>query len=231
MRRAVIVAGHAIPRDFVDPLADSSWFLLNFQRGEARCYVEHVRRGVEVAAADGEAALIFTGGQTRAEAGERSEAAGYRGVAEHFSWWGHPEVAARTLTEEFARDSFENLLFGLARFHQAAGTWPEQVALVSWAFKEERFALHREAIRWPAGRYQYIGAGDPPEREQAVAAEARNRAAYVLDPYSASPEFRAKKAARNPFGRVHGYHQHVPALRQLLAHEGPEWFTGPLPWE
>lgn len=230
MRELVIVAGHAIPRDYRNPLEDASWFLLDFQRREAPCYVEHVRCGVELAVSLN-AGLIFTGGQTRAEAGERSEAEGYLGVARHFGWWGWPEMEARTFTEEFARDSFENLLFSLARFRELTGDWPTHVHFVSWRFKAERFALHRDAILWPASRFTFVGPNDPPDREQAIAAEARNRAAYERDPYSASAEFQAKKAARNPFGRQHGYAASCPALTPLLEHKGPERFAGGVPWE
>jgi hypothetical protein len=227
MRHAVMVAGHAIPRvGFRDPREDASWHLLEFQRREAFCYVEHIRAGVE-RAADEDALLIFSGGQTRVEAGRRSEAEGYRAVAEHYGWFGR---ACRVALEEYARDSFENLLFSLARFREVAGDWPERVTVVSWRFKEERFQMHRAAVGWPAERFGYWGVNDPPEREQAVAAEARNRAAYARDPYSASAEFRAKKVMRNPFGRRHGYGESCPELRALLGHEGPELFGGALPW-
>ena len=75
MHQAVIVAGHAILRqDWRDPLDGASWILQDFQRGEGACYVEHIRRGVEIAAGNASALLIFSGGQTRAEAGPRSEA-------------------------------------------------------------------------------------------------------------------------------------------------------------
>ena len=63
MGNVILVAGHAVLRNTDDVFADSSWFLLDFQRGEAGCYVGHVRCGVELAALDPEALLIFTGGR------------------------------------------------------------------------------------------------------------------------------------------------------------------------
>jgi hypothetical protein len=50
-------------------------------------------------------------------------------VAEAAGWYGHKDVRARTFTEDHARDSFENLLFGLCRFYEltgglAWGLWP-----------------------------------------------------------------------------------------------------------
>lgn len=228
---AVIVAGHAVLKRFADPSSDDNWVLLDFQRGEAPCYVEHVRCGIDLAAADPQALLIFSGGETRREAGRVSEAASYLWIARHFDWFGHPGVGSRTATEEFARDSFENLLFGLCRFKECTGRYPARVCLAGWAFKRGRFDLHRQAIRWPASRFAYAGANDPPDVVQALAAEARTHAGYVADPYSSGAEYRAKRAARNPFGRQHGYGASCPELAPLLEHAGPEPYSGPLPWD
>lgn len=228
---AVIVAGHAICIDPAGPFAESNWILLPFQRNEVPCYIGHIEAGVRAAAADPEALLVFSGGYSRAEAGPRSEAASYFWIADRLGWFGRPEVRARTITEEFARDSYENLLYSLCRVREFTGQFPGHVSFVSWQFKEERFQLHRESIRWQAARFTYIGANNPPDLAQAVEAETRNRAAYVADPYSSSPAFRAKRDARNPFRRTPGYLLHLPELAPLFAHEGPDPFTGPLPWD
>jgi hypothetical protein len=230
VRNAIVVAGHAVVLEPREPLRDESWVLLDFQRGEPPCYVGHVRCGVELAAADPGALLIFSGGQSRREAGPRSEAQGYYLIAEHLNWFGHREVAERTITEEFARDSFENLLLGICRFREYAGRYPELIAMVSWRFKARRFGLHRDAIRWPRERFRYVGANDPVEIGQALAAEAVNTAKYLIDPYSSGAEFRAKREARNPFRRRHGYLASCPELDALYRHEGPEPFEGRLPW-
>lgn len=55
------------------------------------------------------------GGKTRVLAGPKSEGESYFFVAEHFDWWGQSELRARTTTEDFARDSLENLLFSICR--------------------------------------------------------------------------------------------------------------------
>ena len=230
MTAAVIVAGHAVLLDPSDPSNDASWSLLDYQRGEPPRYIDHVRRGVEAAAADREALLLFSGGQSRQDAGPRSEAQGYWHIAERRGWFDWPEVAARSTTEEFARDSFENLLFGICRFREFTGSYPRRVTLVSWQFKERRFHLHRGAIRWPAERFAYAPAGNPDHLDHAVAAETANTAKYVRDPYSAGAEFRAKRDCRNPFRRQHGYITSCPEVARLLLHEGPDLFTGTLPW-
>lgn len=203
--RLVIVAGHAILKDFRDPLSGDCWVLQDFQKGEPPFYVEHVRAGVEAAARDSGSLLVFSGGQSRQEAGPRSEAQSYFWIADHYGWFGQADVAHRATTEEFARDSFENLLFGILRFRQCTGRRPAHVTFVSWEFKRQRLELHRRAIGWPPERYAYIGANDPSALNEALAAEERVRSAYAADPFGEGPVLRAKKSARDPFRRQHPY--------------------------
>lgn len=226
----VIVAGHAICTNTGRPLDESNWILLPFQRDEVPCYIGHIEAGVRAAAADSDALLIFSGGYTRLEAGPRSEGQSYYWIADHFDWFGHPEVRQRAITEEFSRDSYENLLYSICRNREYRAEYPTHVTFVSWEFKRARFDLHRRTIRWPEHRFTYIGANNPPRLEQAVQAETVNRAAYEADPYSSSPHFRAKRESRNPFRRTPGYWQHCPELLGLVAHEGPGLYSGALPW-
>jgi hypothetical protein len=228
----VVVAGHAVLKRFGDPGDEANWYLLDFQRGETGCYVEHVRRGVELAAADPDALLMLSGGQSRAEAGPHSEALSYHFVAESFEWFGAPRVGLRTHLEEFARDSFENLLFSLCRYKELTGSYPAAVTLVSWGFKEQRFQWHRECIRWPERRFEYSAPNNPPEIEQALRAEHSAMAKYRADPYSSGAEFRRKRDERNPFRRQHGYYSSCPELAPLLRFEGPGLYGGAgLPWD
>lgn len=55
------------------------------------------------------------GGKTRGAAGPKSEGESYFFVADHFDWWGKPDLRSRASTEDFARDSFENVLFSICR--------------------------------------------------------------------------------------------------------------------
>lgn len=228
--RAIIVAGHSVLVRFENLRDDASWALLDFQKGEPPLYMGHVRAAVELAAADPDALLIFSGGPTRLEAGPLSEAFSYYHAARHHDWFGHPAVAARAILEEFARDSFENLLFGLCRAKEYAGSYPEHVTVVSWAFKERRFGLHREAVGLPAGRFSYSGPNNPRNLDQALASERNAIEAYTRDPYSSGDRFRAKRQDRNPFRRQNGYAIGCPELVSLLKHEGPELYRGPVPW-
>ncbi len=44
----------------------------------------------------------------------------------------------RSTTEEFALDSYENLLFGLSRFREVVGKWPEEVVVIGFEMKRAR---------------------------------------------------------------------------------------------
>ncbi|MCP4369811.1 MAG: hypothetical protein GY797_17105 [Deltaproteobacteria bacterium] len=158
LENLILVAGHAvyIGHDFLNPEQDRNWFLQSFQRGEPPFYIEHICAGIDAAGRDLSSLLVFSGGQTRRETGPRSEAQNYWNLAEHFRWCSLPEVSERSTTEEFARDSFENLLFGISRFKECCGHYPQKVQVVSWAFKEERFSLHREALRFLQSRFEVL---------------------------------------------------------------------------
>jgi len=203
----VIVAGHAVYSgdDSSSPSADTSWFLQDFQKGEPPLFIEHIRRGVDLAAADARSLLVFSGGQSRAEAGPKSEGGSYREVAEHFSWWRRTGVEARATTEEFARDSFENLLFGICRFFQCVHRFPGSVKMVTWAFKETRFRMHCRAIRYPESRFEVIGVNNPVDLEAAEQGERRAIALFSRDPCGKGEILGGKREQRNPFHRQHPY--------------------------
>ena len=44
-------------------------------------------------------------------------------------------VRARTVSEEYATDSFENLMFSVCRFREVTGRYPDKVSVVSFTFK------------------------------------------------------------------------------------------------
>jgi hypothetical protein len=174
------------------------------------------------------ALLVFSGGQTRREAGPRSEAQSYWLLAEHYGWWGQ---SVNATTEEFARDSLENVLFGLCRFREVTGRYPKQITVVSWAFKAERFALHRAALRWPASNFAFVGANNPDDLAGALAGEAAHALApFRLDPYGSHPPLSHKRNQRTPFQRHPSYPLTCPEVAGLLRHGGPEIYAGPLPW-
>ena len=86
-----------------------------------------------------------------------SEAASYLYLSRYQQWLTE-EMQDRALLEEFARDSYENLLFSLCRFYEATGGYPERVTVVGFDFKAYRFEhLHRKAIGFPDNNFSYLG--------------------------------------------------------------------------
>ena len=260
----VLVAGHAvIMADSLNNVVkqESDWFLEPYQRHQdlPQALVSHIKAGVDLAAVDPEALLIFSGGQTRAAAGPRDEGWSYYRLAEHFSWWGHgaqarsrhalrgsePSVAPgaivpvsqRTVTEDFALDSFQNLMFSLCRFKEVVGHYPLRVTVISFGFKKKRFAdLHRSALRFPSSRFSFIGIQPPPgsrfDLAKAEEGEWRNSLRlFEADPYGCHSQVLVeKRKARNPFRRTAPYMLSCPNIKGLLEWCGPGIFPGPLPW-
>ena len=139
-------------------------------------------------------------------------------------------VRLRAYTEEHARDSYENLLFSLCRFHELTGAWPRNVTVVGYEFKRRRFEeLHRAAVAFPASRFAYVGT--PAATPRAEQGEATAAAAFREDPYGCGPALRAKRHLRDPFARGVPYVARCAAAAPLLRHCGPHPFRGALPWQ
>lgn len=113
-------------------------------------FIHDIKAGVEAAAAVTAALLLFSGGETWKDAGPSSEAQSYWSAAESEVWFGKEDVRLRTLTEEFARDTFENLMFSVCRFRGSTGHYPTNITVVSYDFIKLRFTdVHRHALRFP----------------------------------------------------------------------------------
>lgn len=231
----ILVPGHAIYQgcSHGDPAADENWVLRPFQKGEGRLLIEHVRYGVELAAGRSDSLLIFSGGQTRLEAGPYSEATGYWRLASGHDWWGHSGTRWRAVTEEFARDSLENVVYGLCRFRECTGHYPARLVVIGWKFKQRRFEQYFQALRWPVGALEYHGPNDPPVAQLAL--EQERQAIQRFEQFLAgnAASFLAQREQRNPFRRTPPYALTCPELRSfLLALEQGRWEPPPkFPWE
>lgn len=87
-------------------------FLLDYQKGQGlpEAIKGHIQAGIDEANRDPDSLLVFSGGETRAVTGPSTEGASYFHVADAMNMWPPGgTVRARTVTEEFATDSFENL--------------------------------------------------------------------------------------------------------------------------
>ena len=96
-------------------------------------------------------------GQTRLSS-TITEAQSYLNLAVSADVFHSPAPFLRVTTEDHALDSFQNLLFSIARFHEYTGHYPTEITVVGYEFKRPRFIeLHRAALRWPIQRFHYIG--------------------------------------------------------------------------
>lgn len=101
LQNVVMVAGHSIYTSSSCGKADKedSWFLESYQKnpGQAATFLTHIKEGVEIAARDESALLLFSGGETRKDAGPRSEAQSYWAVADSKGWFGELVHLSKTV--------------------------------------------------------------------------------------------------------------------------------------
>jgi hypothetical protein len=136
------------------------------------------------------------------------------------SLFGHPALLAnRIFTEEYATDSFQNILFPLLLFPafidsitepnssasplQRSSMYPAHLTIISHAFKRHRFMnLHLPALRYPTTpeRFRYISIGPPMDEVKRAEVEAgelsRGVKAWEQDPYGVGEALAAKRRAR-----------------------------------
>ncbi|KAK5840458.1 putative C57A10.07 [Gossypium arboreum] len=237
LQNLVMVAGHSVYTSSTCEKVDKedSWFLEPYQKnpGQAATFLTHIKEGVESTAQDDAALLLFSGGETRKAAGPRSEAQSYWTVADSKGWFGKEEsVKWRALTEEHARDSFENLLFSVCRFRELTGAYPQNITVVSYDFKEERFAnLHRSAIDFPESQFFYRGTpASLTAKEAALKGEALVRTQFQHDPFGCIGLLKKKKVGRDPFHRSIPYPNGCPEIEGLFRYCGTAPYQGSLPW-
>lgn len=245
----IIVPGHAIwagsrPEH---ALNEEYWTLEDYQKdnGHVLAITDHIKQAVALAVEDESSLLIFSGGQTRLLS-TTTEAESYMRLALSLGLFKNHSLLSsalppfpRATTETYALDSYQNLLFSLARFHEVTGRYPSRVTVVGYEMKRRRFEeLHRAAIQFPARLFQYVGL-EPHEgggdSTRAREGEFQNGyKPYTADLYGCHDFLLAKRRARNPFLRFHPYHTSAPELRGLL-----DWcpsdprsiYQGHLPWD
>lgn len=235
----IMVAGHSVMR--MNRMNDAdhnerSWYLLPYQTGQdfPRIITSHVKKGVDMARQDFSSLLIFSGGQTRRDVGPTSEAASYYYLADQKGWLNG--IKDRVYLEEYARDSYENLLFSMCRYREVTGNYPGRVIVIGFDFKFKRFAdLHRKAIDFPLSSFSYVGM--KPEvnafdHSRAVMGEELAVNSFKNDMYGCvERELLRKREIRNPFRRFNPYMSSCPEIIDLLRWCGPDLYNGKyLPW-
>jgi hypothetical protein len=250
----ILVPGHGVFRGLnaEDWRKEELWGLEPFQQGFdgflIKAFSQHIKRSLEELKGRGtqRSLVVFSGGQTK-KAGPRSEGLSYYILAEAnnlfdvFSDEAKAEVLmSRLFAEEFARDSYENLLFSICRFYEVVGRYPSNIVVVNWEYKRERFQqYHRAAVRWPMSSFEYIGIdlrdaaamlGLEVPRSMRELSDGGTLKRVKEDLYlcRANAQLRVD---RNPQRRVVPYVQSNPAIRKLLFHCGPDLFDEKhLPW-
>ncbi|KAF8828811.1 hypothetical protein HHX47_DHR3000387 [Lentinula edodes] len=199
----IIVPGHAIwnGASAKHRLDENLWTLEPYQKnsGRVEAFYQH----------------ISYAGQTRQQT-TTTEAESYHRLAMQANLL--PPDFMRATTENYALDSYQNLLFSIARFHEYTGVYPAKITVIGYEMKRKRFIdLHREAVRWSNHRFEYIGIDNSNHQENVIAQEG---------------ELLQKRMNRNHHRRYHPYHTSSPELSELLewCPAGSTLYNGMLPW-
>lgn len=221
MSELILLPCHAIWKPTLADLTgidQSEWALVDFQRAghDHLCFREHVQWSLDRLAQNANAQVVISGGQTKRASGPVSEAYSYYQLAERMTK--DKSLLERVWLEEYARDSFENVLFALCRYHQVNGRFPDSLTVVGFQFKRKRFCdLHLALLNW-TNPVTYIGnEPDPKELSESdrqkyfedLEASEHTFAVQLFedDWFGARGKLLAKKLARDPFKRVHGYNK------------------------
>ncbi|KAG5356419.1 hypothetical protein CJU89_6161 [Yarrowia sp. B02] len=196
-------------------LAYEDWVAGPFLEGKTDILLKHISEGVRRASEDPHALLLFSGGQTSKAAGPVAEGTSYYLLAEALGL-----DLAQAAVEDYARDSYENLAFSIARFRELAGRLPAKITVVGYEFKRARFEqLHRPAVGYEEENFEYVGI-DPVwgENEAPDAGELEHAfLPFQRDPHGCvEAVLLNKKRERNPWRRQHPYAYTAPEMRRLL---------------
>lgn len=242
----VIVCCHATYVGDGSDTSETEWVLQDFQRSDPKTgkpsehetFISHILAGALMVEKRSEAMLIFSGGMTGHS--NFTEAEGYEKVFHRLgsSW----ESFNRYELENWATDSYQNLLFSILRFKQVSGRYPHSITVITHAFKTDRFLeLHAPAVKWPADRIRVQGINPPftlAELQQTEKGEeVRAVQPFVNDPYGVQPSLADKRRARNwDFQMIADLASELePEVGELLVWDGGETgrdvYPGTLPWE
>lgn len=147
-------------------------------------------------------------------------------------------------TEEFALDSFENLIYSIGRFYELVKRYPSFIKIVGFGFKRTRFLnCHAPAIDFPEQNIEYIPMDPIPNftdctrlddyYDDLYLQEKKNALdLFQVDWYGTKESLYKKKVQRNPFKRYHQYP--LPVSFQGPIENDQEFFEtyvkGKMPW-
>ncbi|ODV95920.1 hypothetical protein PACTADRAFT_19239, partial [Pachysolen tannophilus NRRL Y-2460] len=222
----IILPCHAIWK-FYAPFSNNNpgedideWELASFQKPskDHLILIKHLQKTIEILNTDiAKSTLIISGGQTKKQCGPISEALSYYLLGCNLKIVDEKNSDSIFL-EEFARDSFENLVFAISRFKQIYNSYPKKITIVGYEFKKSRFLdYHVKAIKFPVTNVEYVGI-DPqlddstPENEKEKFQKdlKENEYAFALkffmsDEFGIKAPLAVKKEQRDPFKNGNPY--------------------------
>ncbi|ORX57930.1 hypothetical protein BCR36DRAFT_344821 [Piromyces finnis] len=246
----IIVAGHGIGKTINKiPIEVNDWNIQPFQREEINTFLTHILTGILIAKYNKNSTLIFSGGQTQNRAGPMTEGQSYWFIANSMKWLDIENIKERATSEEFAKDSYENLIFSICRYHEFTGKYPKFITLISYPYKQYRFFnLHRKAIKYPENKFQFVGITYDlidednsskifPEKitempdnlpDFEVKHSINN---FKKDPFGCEGVLKQKKIDRNPFNRNNPYSNSCPELKGILEYCLNNKLTNEIQWD
>lgn len=201
----------------------SEWLLASFQieGNDHLCFKDHLLKGYEIISNDPQALMVISGGRTKQES-KISEACSYFNLLKFLK---EKAEFDNILLEEFARDSFENVIFLLCRFYEKFNKYPQRITIVGFEFKRYRF-LHNhleQALMFPIDNVSYIGnEPNPPDNREAYFSDLKDCEykyavrLFETDFYGVQNPLLKKKLTRNPYNTRHSYDSTNPLLKSIL---------------
>ncbi|KAG7699944.1 hypothetical protein KL930_000631 [Ogataea haglerorum] len=140
----------------------NDWILAPFQyeANDHLSFVEHIHKAFDLLNANPDARLVISGGFTK-EGLNISESDSYLQVA-RLRGLITEQNKDRIYLDEYARDSYENLLLAIALFRKKTGRFPRRTQIVGFQFKRYRFLeLHAKVLKLKHVEYFGIGPSYP----------------------------------------------------------------------
>jgi hypothetical protein len=139
--------------------------------------------------------------------------------------------------EEYATDSYQNVLFSICRFYEITQSYPSKITMVGYDFKYNRFMdiIRNSLFLYDNIQFTYIAIKPNNQNFNYMNAVNGEKVAYnelLGDKYGCyTDDLRNKRILRNPFNRVSPYSVSNPQLRDIINWCGPDYFPGRLPWK
>lgn len=243
----IILPCHGIYKGSGSGTLHFDWFMEEFQKqsDDNKTWLLQIEKALDLLQSNENSILIISGGKTKENIGPISESFSYFNLMLQNNLVPHNNnnnnnnnLVDRIILEEYARDSFENLLFSIARFNEVTNIYPAKITIIGYDFKKRRFLEnHVKTIKYPLENVNYIGIDPDPvfnnnnnnySNEQLVSMrknffkelnklEHENALQlFEKDPFGCGDKLMRKKIKRNPYNSIHPYYISNPILYPLL---------------